>query len=227
MATVAEEIPPLAHGDNLSREEFLRIWEMHPEITKAELIGGIVYMPSPLSLDHGEEDSDVGAWLSTYKAHTPGCGSARNVTTFVMDDTLQPDLNLRLLPEYGGASWPDGLYLAGAPELITEIRKSSKAYDLHQKYDLYEQAGIQEYLAVLLYEKEIRWHFLKDGSYQLLAPGPDQVRRSRVFPGLWLDGPALLAGKLAQVLAKLQEGLASPEHEHFVKALAQRRAQNT
>src|SRR4051812_38376117 len=47
-AAAEESVPPLQMGDNLTREEFLRRWEEHPEVKKAELIGGIVYMPSPL-----------------------------------------------------------------------------------------------------------------------------------------------------------------------------------
>jgi hypothetical protein len=43
---------------------------------------------------------------------------------------------------------------------------------------------------------------------------------SQVFPGLWLDKTALLAGNLAEVLEVLQEGLASGEHQDFVQVLA-------
>ena len=181
-------------------------------------------MPSPVSLEHGEEESNIGAWLGVYKAHTPGCGSAHNVTTLMHDEeTPQPDLNLRILPEYGGASWTEGKYLAGAPELLAEICRSSAAYDLHQKFELYEEAGVQEYLAVLIYEREIRWHMLKRKRYVALEPDKDKVWRSRVFPGLWLDGPAFLAGNLATVLARLNEGLSSPEHRQFVDKLAARK----
>src|SRR5205807_626262 len=35
MATVGREVPPLNPGDNMTREEFLRRWEMHPEIKRA------------------------------------------------------------------------------------------------------------------------------------------------------------------------------------------------
>ena len=51
---MATAIEPLSPGDQLTRaEEFLRpIWEAHPEIKRAELLGGIVYMPSPLSVQH-------------------------------------------------------------------------------------------------------------------------------------------------------------------------------
>jgi hypothetical protein len=215
--------PPLEPGDKLTRDQFLARWELHPEIKRAELIGGIVYMPSPVFLDHGDIENDVGAWVGVYKAATPGTAAGHNTTTFLLDDTLQPDLNLRILPEYGGGSRVDGKYLAGPVEFLAEICRSSASYDLHVKLDLYQAAGISEYLAILVYEQEIRWHILRDGKYHLLPPGPDGIHRSLVFPGLWLDGTAMLARNLKQVLATLQQGLDSPEHQAFVAHLAGRR----
>jgi hypothetical protein len=216
--------PELVAGDKLTRAEFLRRWEAHPEIKNAELIGGVVYMPSPLSLEHADMDGDVGGWLWTYKVATPGTACGHNATSFILEDTPQPDVNLRIRPEYGGSSRVEGKYLAGVPELLTEICRSSASYDLHVKLDLYQAAGVPEYLAVLLFEKEVRWHVLVNGRYQLLPPDPDGLFRSRVFPGLWLDGAALLAGNMQQVLARLQEGLRSGEHEQFVAELARRKA---
>jgi Uma2 family endonuclease len=224
MATADIDIaPPLVAGDNLSRAEFLRRWEAHPEITKAELIGGIVFMPSPVSLDHGIVDSLGGAWLVNYSAETPGTEPAHNPTVLLLDDAPQPESVLRILPEYGGTSWVEDNYIAGPPEFALEVCRSSAAYDLHQKLELYQRAKVQEYLAILLHEKEIRWHYLKKGKYQLLSPDPDGIWRSRVFPGLWLDGQALLRKKPRQILACLQGGLASPEHVSFVKALAKKK----
>jgi Uma2 family endonuclease len=224
MATVIEQpVPPPAPGDKLTREEFLRRWEAHPEIKNAELIGGIVYMSSPVSVEHGDHDGNVGTWLGVYKAGTPGTASGHNTTSFLLDDTPQPDLNLRILPEYGGSSWVEGKYLQGTPELLAEISLSSKSIDLHKKHNLYEAAGVPEYLVVLLYEQEIRWHRLVDGKYRFLTPEPDGLWRSQMFPGLWLDGMALLAGNMAQVLSRLQEGLNSPEHQAFVNELNRRR----
>jgi len=49
------------------------------------------------------------------------------------------------------------------------------------------------------------------------------VIRSDVFPGLWLDVPALLKGDLARVLATLQRGLRSVEHAEFVTELTGRK----
>jgi hypothetical protein len=221
---INERVPPLAAGDHLTRDEFLRRWEAHPEIKCAELIRGVVYMPSPVKLEHGSIESDVGIWLGNYRVATPGTDGGHNTTTFLLDDTPQPDLHLRILPEYGGSSWEDDGYLGGVPELLAEVCLSSAAYDLHVKYDLYEAARVPEYLAVLRYEREIRWHCLVDGKYQLPPPDADGIWRSRVFPGLWLDGEALLARNMAKVLKRLQEGIQSPAHREFVGHLADNKA---
>jgi hypothetical protein len=223
MATVDQPVPPLSAGDRLNRGEFLRIWEAHPEIKKAELIGGIAYIPSDIGVDHGDMEGDIGGWASYYKCHTPGTAAGHNTTSFILEDTPQADVNLRILPEYGGGSWIEDNYLAGVPELFVEVCRTSYSYDLHQKLDLYEAAGIPEYLAILLFERQIRWHVLANGSYQLMPPDMDGVWRSRIFPGLWLDGSALLAGNLVQLIAKLDEGLRSPEHQAFVEKLARAR----
>jgi hypothetical protein len=98
-----------------------------------------------------------------------------------------------------------------------------RSHDLHDKRELYEAARIPEYLAVLLYEKEVRWHVLVGRRYRPLSPDRDGPWRSRVLPGLWLDSKALLERDLQQVLARLQEGLQSPEHKRFVAKLARRK----
>jgi hypothetical protein len=118
MATVELRVPPLAAGDKLTKEELLRRWEAHPEIKLAELIGGLVFMPPPLSVEHGDMDNDVGTWLGVYKAATPGTAAGNDTTTFLLDDVPQHDVNLRILPEFGGKSWVEDKYLHGIPELL-------------------------------------------------------------------------------------------------------------
>jgi Uma2 family endonuclease len=222
MATDLSTTPTLETGDNLTRAEFLRIWEKLPHIKRAELIGGIVYMPSPQWKEHSNADRHVSAWLGVYEAFTPGCEGGNNATSLIGEECMQPDGYLALLPECGGKSW-GRKYVEGAPELISEISFSTASIDLHQKLDVYEKAGVQEYLVVLLKKNKIRWHRLVKGKYQLLRPDAAGVYRSRVFPGLWLDSKALFMNEPARVLAKLQEGLESPEHARFVDELAARR----
>jgi hypothetical protein len=224
MPTVQQDVPLLEQGDFLSRDEFLRRWEAMPNLKRAELIRGVVYMPSPLSFEHGDMDSQVGSWLGVYAASTPGCRPSTNATWLMTEDSSpQPDNTLRILPEFGGRTRVEGRYGAGVPEFLAEVCLSSVAYDLHQKLDLYQEAGVQEYLAVLIHEHEIRWHRLAGDRYEVVPARSDGVYRSAVFPGMWLDAPALLANAMARVLAVLNDGIRSPEHQQFVEQLAARR----
>lgn len=193
MAIVTEQrVPPLRAGDQLTRGEFLRRWHANPSIKHAELIGGVVYMPSPVSVEHGGADGHVGTWLGVYHAYTPGTASERNTTSYIIDDAPQPDLNLRVLPDYGGGSWVEEGYLHGVPELLAEVCASTASYDLNQKYRLYQSAGIPEYLAVVMFEQQIRWHVLINGRYQLLPPDADGLWRSSDLQGQcgWLSSQA-------------------------------------
>lgn len=223
-SATAVDVPPLCAGDHLTREEFLRIWEQHPEIKFAELLGGVVYMPSPLSRTHGVTDTMAGGWLWSYVAHTPGTEGGGNATTLMQgDETPQPDAYLRILPEYGGRSRNEGDYVGGSPELIVEVCVSSKSYDLHEKLEIYEREGVLEYVAILMREQDIRWHRLTRTGFKPVPPGPKMIWKSKAFPGLWLNGKAMLENDAAKVLATLNKGLRSPEHAAFVKKLARRK----
>ena len=194
-----------------------------PEVKHAELIGGVVYMPSPISRDHMTHDGLVIGWLTYYAARTPGCEAGSSGTWLMLEDAPQPDADLHILPEYGGQSRVEGLYCAGAPELAVEVCLSSASYDLGPKMQLYRAAGVREYVPVLLAESKVLWYRLVEASYIPLEPGSDGLLRSVVFPGLWLDPAALLALNGARVFDVLEMGLRSAEHQDFVRALAQRR----
>ncbi len=52
--------PPLENGDRLTRVEFERRYEAMPNLKKAELIEGEVYMPSPVQQRrHGRPHSHL------------------------------------------------------------------------------------------------------------------------------------------------------------------------
>ena len=48
MAATAYEFVPLESGDRLTRAEFHRRYCARPDITKAELIQGVMYVASPV-----------------------------------------------------------------------------------------------------------------------------------------------------------------------------------
>src|SRR5213080_3371673 len=94
----------LEPGDHLSRDEFERRYERMPHLKKAELIEGIVYMPSPLRAgSHAEPHSQLGTWLGNYAAETPMVRCFDNCTVRLdLDNEPQPDLVLIMLPEKDG-----------------------------------------------------------------------------------------------------------------------------
>ena len=220
-----ESVLELHTGDRMNREEFHRAYMRTPEGFKAELIGGIVYVASPLTRKHGIPHISLGATLVFYKAATPGVEAGDNVTVQLgYDAEPQPDLFLRILPEYGGQSGNSkgDDYVDGAPELVAEIALSSRAIDLHAKRNDYLRNGVMEYLVVCVREREVRWFDLReDRELQLDA---DKVCRVRCFPGLWIDAEALLAGNDAKLLETLQRGLATPEHTEFAARLASQKS---
>jgi hypothetical protein len=217
--------PPLQAGDRLSRDEFERRYALMPPGVKAELIGGTVYMPpAAVSADfHGVPHADLIGWLCFYKAWTRGVEVADNSTTRLdlEDDEPQPDACLYVLPSHGGrVRKSKEKYIEGAPELAAEVAASSVSYDLHPKLDAYCRNGVQEYVVWRTYDGEIDWFVLRGGKYERLAAGPDGIFRSEVFPGLWLRASELIEGRLAEVMAVIQQGVASPQHAEFVKRLA-------
>ncbi len=218
VATTETRTHPLQAGDRLTRDEFLRRYETMPDINHAELIEGVVYMPSPVSAqDHGEPHFDFNGWLFTYRAHTPVVRGGDNSTLKLdIDNAPQPDGYLRLLPEYGGQSKLVSGYVVGAPELITEVSASSVSYDLHDKLDAYRRNGVREYVVWRVCERQVDWFVLRDGRYEKLSVGKDNVYRSEVFPGLWLDVIAVIEGNLARVLEVLQQGINSQQHSEFI-----------
>ena len=53
-------VPALKSGDRLTRDEFMRRYEAMPELKKAELIEGVVHVPSPVSQrQHGKQHSSL------------------------------------------------------------------------------------------------------------------------------------------------------------------------
>ena len=212
--------PGLVTGERLSVEEFLRRWEELPELKNAELIDGVVFVPSPVSLAHGSFDLLIHMWLAYYAQATPGCKGGSNSTWLMMGSAPQPDAYLRILPSHGGQSGNEGSLGAGAPELAVEICVISTEVDFGPKLVLYQRAGVREYITVEQFGPRMTWRVLESAAYVAQTLPPDGIVRSQVFPGLWLELAAFCADDGARMLAALNAGLASEDHRQFVERLA-------
>ncbi|MGH9852033.1 MAG: Uma2 family endonuclease, partial [Blastocatellia bacterium] len=160
--------PRLEQGDRLTREEFERRYDAMPNLKKAELIEGVVYMPSPVRhLEHGKPQGILTTWVGTYYASTP-------LTDFSADATVrmdeindpQPDAVLFIAETAGGhARIGKDRYIEGPPELIVEVSASTASYDLHEKLKAYERNDVREYVVWRTEDGELDWFRLRGKKY--------------------------------------------------------------
>lgn len=194
---------PLENGDRLGRAEFERRYRAMPELKKAELVEGRVYVGSPVGRLHRGPHALVIGWLTTYAAQRPDFEVLADTTLRLDDENEpQPDVMLRRESAAGGGSVVDeDGYVAGAPELIVEVASSSSSYDLHEKKRVYARHGVHEYLVWRVRDGALDWFRLAGDDYRPVAPGADGSILSSACPGLRLDVNALLAHDAATVLA--------------------------
>ncbi len=216
-------LPPLVNGDHLDQKTFHERYEAMPGV-RAQLIGGIVYMSSPMKMPHGDSSGRMTQWLFAYADATPGTKALQGATNILGPESEpEPDGCLLILPDHGGQTWFKDEYLNGAPELVGEVSDTTASIDLNRKKLDYEKSGVREYMVAALRSEEVFWFSRRRGKFKPFAPGSDGIFRSEVFPGLWLDPAALLRGDGKRLLKVLRQGLASPEHAAFVEKLAARK----
>ncbi|MBI2760889.1 MAG: Uma2 family endonuclease [Chloroflexi bacterium] len=197
----------LESGDRLTRAEFHRRYCARPDIKKAELVEGVVYVPSPARFyRHSLPHTLTHWWLNGYAERTPDVQVGLDATIYLdADNEVQPDAFLFRMPAAGGQiRMTDNDYLEGAPELVVEIAASSASYDLHDKMHAYRRNGVLEYIVWRTLDAAIDWFRLVEGVYVRTEPDEQGMIESTVFPGLRLDVPAMLAGDRTRILAALR-----------------------
>jgi Uma2 family endonuclease len=224
LSTALPQVPPLEPGDQLTRDEFERRYDAMPRLKKAELLEGVVHIPSPVRWKtHAVPHAHVVGWLGVYRASTPGVRVGDNCSVRLdMDSEPQPDAAMIIEPSRGGRVQisPDD-YVVGGPELVAEVSASSVSIDLTTKLRIYRRNQVQEYLVWRVLEQSLDWFALRNSQYERLSMDEAGYYKSEVFPGLWLDAAALIRFDPAVVLQGLQKGLASPEHAAFVAKLGE------
>ncbi len=205
MAVAAFVKAPLESGDRLTREEFHRRYLARPDIKRAELVEGVVYVASPIRFTfHDEPAALVIAWLVAYAAKHPEVRVGGSATLYLDgDNEVQPDAFafIENLPD--GPRIDEDDYIVGAPQLVVEVAASSVSYDLHDKKEIYRRNRVLEYVVWRVLDGLIDWFRLAGDDYVLVEPNEDGIIESTVFPGLRLSVPRMLARDRAGVLAPL------------------------
>ena len=215
----------LKAGAMLTRSEFERRYWAHPNLKKAELVDGIVRMPSPVRyVQHARPHSVLLSHLMAYANDTPGVGMVSNASVRLDSRTeVQPDALLRIESAQLGQSVIDSDgYITGAPELVAEVSAASARFDLHEKLEAYLRNGVHEYIVWQTLARRIDWFERVEGAFRPLPATSAGVVCSRVFPGLRLAPGAMIAEDEARALATVQAGLGSAAHLNFVARLGGR-----
>jgi Uma2 family endonuclease len=214
-------LPPLVEGQWLDQPTFHARYEAMPPGTRAELINGVVYMPSPIGPRHGVAQAPVIVWLHYYVERTPGLQMMGNATAVLgRKSEPEPDALLHILPEYGGQTRIEKKYLTGPPELVAEVSHTTRYVDLGPKLEDYERAGVLEYVVSALEPDQVFWFVREGGKLVERPPDEDGLYRSTTFPGLWLDPQALIRDDGRRLREVVDHGCATPEHAAFVAKLA-------
>ena len=88
----------LIEGQRLDQPTFHALYEAMPAGTRAELINGVVFMPSPVGPPHGRAHVPTTVWLSYYQENTPGVEALDNTSAALgLKSEPQPDGLLRYL----------------------------------------------------------------------------------------------------------------------------------
>ena len=102
-ARTVPHLPYLEAGDHLDQATFHARYEAMPAEFRAELIAGVVFVPSPLRKEHGRHHALVMGWLTNYETATPGTETLDNATAIFGDfSEPQPDAALLIEPACGG-----------------------------------------------------------------------------------------------------------------------------
>lgn len=221
MVTSDSAIPRLENGDQFTRDEFERRYDAMPNLKKADLIEGVVYLGTPVRFRYGQHHANLMGWLGYYVAKTPRLELANSGSNRLDNDNMpQPDAML-LLPRSAGsaASIDKDDYVSGAPDLVCEVAASNVSLASGRKLDVCRRSGVREYLVVRVEDQAIDGFQLRAGRYDPIQPGDDGVLRSGAFPGLWLDPAALLSGDLPKLFALIDQAASEADHQQFVASL--------
>ncbi|MCI0624727.1 MAG: Uma2 family endonuclease [Acidobacteria bacterium] len=183
--------------------EFLRII---PDDVHAEWVDGEVVLMTPVSSDHNDLSVFLLALLRLY-------AEARDLGKVFCEPfqmKIGPDLPGRspdlLFVSKKRLSHVKKVYLQGPADLAVEIiSPDSRARDRGEKFYEYEQGGVREYWLLDPARKQAEFYELgKNGIYRLMTVGEDDIFRSQVLKGLWLQVSWLWQSPLPPLMTVLK-----------------------
>jgi Uma2 family endonuclease len=190
----------------LSQTEFHRRYEAMQTDDTFELVNGVVYLKPRKSYPHARLIYFFGGLLTEYELATPTVDGLLNVTLIVSPTCeVQPNLVLRLEPEFGGKSLVVNDFLSGGAELLIEIADKPSPVNVSLKPKEFSRSGIGEYLFLGVRDQDAR-HFSAKSGWEATRMR-EGTWKSVALPGLWLNLTAVFAHDSRKALQTLRRGL--------------------
>jgi Uma2 family endonuclease len=172
-------------AERMTAEEFFR---NAPEDRKAELIDGVMIMPSPPLTIHERLQRFLLLLLQSY-AEERDIGEAfgsRTAVRLARDQVPEPDI-LFIRKERQEIIHDNGII--GAPDFVIEILSASTMRnDRGPKFHAYERAGVGELWLIDPYGPDGTQFFQRQGEqFVEVLPDAQNVLRSVAIPGFWID----------------------------------------
>lgn len=189
---------------------FADFLELVREDQKADLLGGVILMASPESLDH----NDLVSWLDTVMRQFVEERQLGRVTVnkvaYRLSNRTAPEPDLAFVRTDRLGILRKG-YVDGPPDLAVEVvSPDSVERDYQHKRDAYETAGVREYW--IIDPDQRRAVFLINGDEGFTEAQLDgDVFRSRALPGLAFEPRWLWQRPLPSALATVQTLLAGAQ----------------
>jgi len=159
-----------------------------PEDRKAELIDGLMIMPSPPLVIHERLQGFLFRLLGGFveERELGEVFGSRTAVELELFYAPEPDIffvsqeRLHIIGEKG---------VLGAPDFVIEILSASTAQnDRGSKFHAYERAGVREYWLIDPYGPAgTEFYRLLNGRFHPLAPDAEGRLTSATIPGFWID----------------------------------------
>lgn len=167
-----------------------------PEDRKAELIDGVMIMPSPPLIAHEMLQDFLYRLLGDYveDQRLGRIFGSRTAVELELFYAPEPDIlfiandRLHIIGEKG---------ILGAPDFVIEILSASTAQnDRGPKMRAYERAGVREYWLIDPYGPAgSEFYQLQEGRFRPHAPSAEGILTSTTVRGFWIDLNWLWAGR--------------------------------
>ena len=168
-----------------------------PDGQKADLIDGVIYVASPDTRRNDVRASLLQTVLTVY-AETKDLGETTGTRyAYRLSDTRAPEPDLAFVGRERVAHVLTDREGVGPPDVAVEIvSRDSRHRDYHDKFQLYQEAGVQEYWIIDPIQLRCSFYRLRQGEYGPVALEDGHLFRSEAVPGFWLDVHWLLGAQV-------------------------------